>query len=327
MKKYLFTTALAVSITTIVLGQQWVNFPTGSVTEWVNINDLDVPGDSITVEALVSVHDIVSANRDIISKHSGTLDCNYLFRPNLFGISTTAGFLNLANPVTLCQDTVYHLAATYDGSIAKYYVNGIAVDSQNWTGNLTVNNLNAGIGNRFAMLDEQFTGYIDELRIWNVARTASQIGANFYNLPNPTTQAGLLAYYKFNGNYNNIQGNAAWNGTPTGSLLSLSTNPYFYGAVPSSCSPVTGIFENSFSPAIQIFPNPFTSSATFTFNIESELQNLQLKIFDVIGREVSQRKLQIPETTLERGNLPSGIYFYRVTAEGKQIAAGKFAVE
>jgi hypothetical protein len=36
------------------------------------------------------------------------------------------------------------------------------------------------------------------------------------DLTNPTMQLGLLAYYKFEGNYTNLQGNAAWNGIPVG---------------------------------------------------------------------------------------------------------------
>jgi hypothetical protein len=39
---------------------------------------------------------------------------------------------------------------------------------------------------------------------------------NMNDLPNPNTQNGLLAYYKFNGDYINVQGNAAYDGIPQG---------------------------------------------------------------------------------------------------------------
>jgi gliding motility-associated-like protein len=64
---------------------------------------------------------------------------------------------------------------------------------------------------------ENFKGNIDEVRIWNVARTEQEIQLNM-NFLIPTTQPGLLAYYKFNNNYLNSQGNAAFDGVPQGTL-------------------------------------------------------------------------------------------------------------
>jgi gliding motility-associated-like protein len=43
-------------------------------------------------------------------------------------------------------------------------------------------------------------------------------------LPNPIGQAGLLAYYEFNGNYVNSQGNLRWNGTKVGTPVFSSTD-------------------------------------------------------------------------------------------------------
>ena len=44
------------------------------------------------------------------------------------------------------------------------------------------------------------------------------------SLPNPTTQAGLLAYHTFD-NLLNKQGNPAWNGTLVGAASINQTNP------------------------------------------------------------------------------------------------------
>ena len=41
-----------------------------------------------------------------------------------------------------------------------------------------------------------FNGYVDELRLWNTARTAGQISSNRY-LVIPTNTAGLVGYYRF----------------------------------------------------------------------------------------------------------------------------------
>ena len=57
---------------------------------------------------------------------------------------------------------------------------------------------------------------MDEVRIWNVCRTQEQITSSMLDLSNPSIQAGLLAYYKFDNDYENEQGNALLNGTPIG---------------------------------------------------------------------------------------------------------------
>ncbi|HEU4576536.1 MAG TPA: hypothetical protein VFS36_16165 [Chitinophagaceae bacterium] len=85
---------------------------------------------------------------------------------------------------------------------------------------------------------EQFVGYINKVRIWNVARTQNQIMA-FMNtsLPNPSAQTGLLAYYSFD-NLLNKQGNPAWNGTLGGTATINQLNPSCATFVADSCETV-----------------------------------------------------------------------------------------
>ncbi len=70
-----------------------------------------------------------------------------------------------------------------------------------------------------------FKGYINEVRIWNVARTQQQI-RDYMNtsLPDPAAQTGLMAYYTFD-DLSNKQGNAAFNGTLRGTSTINNTNP------------------------------------------------------------------------------------------------------
>jgi len=198
-----------------LIGQNSLN-TIGAGARYVDIGDLDITGSQITVEAIIRKSNTTVSN--IISKHSGAADANYLFRPTLFGITTTAGFFFCTNPITLPINEWYHIAATYDGSLIKYYVNGCKVNELPATGDLVQNNLITAIGARPAntVPVEHFRGNIDEVRIWNIVRTEVEIQQNM-NFLLPTTQPGLQAYYKFNNNYLNSQGNAAFNGTPQGS--------------------------------------------------------------------------------------------------------------
>jgi gliding motility-associated-like protein len=187
-------------------------------TNWVAVGDLDVSGNQLTVEALIYY---TGASVNIVSKHTNPGDVNYLLRIGSFEITTTSGFAAFSGAaaagVSLVANRMYHVAATYDGAMLKYYVNGCMTGSMPWTGNMVQNNLVTAIGNMSTCQCEQFTGYIDEVRIWNVARTQAQIASNMLNLPSPATQTGLLGYWKFDGSYTNLQGNTAFDGVPMGS--------------------------------------------------------------------------------------------------------------
>lgn len=62
-----------------------------------------------------------------------------------------------------------------------------------------------------------YQGSLDEIRIWNVARTAAQISANYATEIDPTS-TGLVSYYRFN------------QGTASGTNTSLTTVPDLTGS-------------------------------------------------------------------------------------------------
>ena len=84
----------------------------------------------------------------------------------------------------------------------------------------------------------------------------------------------------------------------------------------------------------QNYPNPFNPTTTIKYTIPfvktlhaTSLQSIQLKIYDVLGREVAtlvNRKQQPGnyEVSFNAVGLASGIYFYRLTA-GNKISVKK----
>jgi hypothetical protein len=48
-----------------------------------------------------------------------------------------------------------------------------------------------------------------------------------------------------------------------------------------------------------------------------------MKIYNVLGAEVMNTTLTKQLTTLETSNLPSGIYFYKITGKNKIIQSGR----
>jgi len=92
----------------------------------------------------------------------------------------------------------YHLAGTYDGRTITVLVNGLAVANQNTSGRLHIDqsDLYIGKGDPEYIYGECFHGALDEIRIWNVARSPEEIRATM-NTPLTGKEAGLVAYWNF----------------------------------------------------------------------------------------------------------------------------------
>ncbi len=219
LSRYLFLCILVLQCR--VLTAQNVDFPNGASS--VNIGDMDIPGNKITVEALIYLEKNTPFG-NIVSKHRTPSNVNYLLRPMTFELTTyvqgnsgVTHFLQMFNPSTIAMNKWYHVAGTYDGARVKYYVDGCLVIDSAFSGNLYQNDFATAIGNQSTCECEQFSGKIDEVRIWNVCRTQQEIFSNMTTLPNPGTQTGLVGYYTFAGNYINLQGNATYDGVAKGS--------------------------------------------------------------------------------------------------------------
>jgi gliding motility-associated-like protein len=217
----------------------------------VTVGDLDVPGHLITVEAMInSSVNTTSQGRDIVSKHESPADVNYLLRPDYASITTSNGFYQTP---TICPVTIgktYHVAMTYDGATLKFYRNGFLMSQIAATGDLYQNDFITAIGEYSQeVLNSQFEGYINEVRIWNVVRTQAQLQQYMnVSLPSPSAQTGLLAYYTFD-DLTNKQGNPAWNGALNGSGIAINQINPNCSFVADSCGILACSFVTDFSYA------------------------------------------------------------------------------
>ena len=263
----------------------WLYVPTlpGAIT----VGDLDVTGNQITVEA--QFNRTVPLNSGafyghLVSKHTGTTNVNYALLPNGCEITTSgSGYTSTFQTCPPLLNKTYHVAMVYDGSTLKFYRDGFLLSQQPCTGSMTTNNLAttiAQISSSGNPLNNQFLGYVNEVRIWNVARTQNEL-RTFMNvpLPNPTTQTGLLGYYSFN-NLINKQGNAAYNGTINGSPVLNSTNPQCELII-DSCDIVVNSEQiiNDYTPVISLDPckNIINVGDASAFNIGDTVLLIQMK--------------------------------------------------
>ncbi|MBS1743720.1 MAG: PKD domain-containing protein, partial [Bacteroidetes bacterium] len=264
----------------------WLSTPV--FQSYVSLGDLDIPGNQLTVEAVINRTQPYSPGTgnnndgDVVSKHNDPSDVNYLLRPNHAYITTTNGFFATPDACEIELNKTYHLAMVYDGSTLKYYRNGFLLAQVSASGNLIQNNHETRIGRYAGSVIENFIGFINEVRIWNVARTQSQIQTYMNSsLPNPTTQTGLQAYYIFN-DLTNKQGNTTWNGFLGGSAAINTTNTSC-SFTPDSCS-VTfatniGNIINDYTPVLSFDPckNLITVEDASAFHIGDTVLIIQMK--------------------------------------------------
>jgi hypothetical protein len=104
--------------------------------------------------------------------------------------------VSVTSSVSVLPKIFTHVAATYDGSLITLYINGSQVGSANQSGNIVSNNSALFVGYGQDVINH-FQGLVDEVKIWNISRTPSQIRTTFHtSLPNASS-ANLIAYYRF----------------------------------------------------------------------------------------------------------------------------------
>lgn len=191
--------------------------PTGQITieAWLNITSLN-PGECVSIigKGYVSTYWL------------GVCDVSGVptFRTYLRGGSSarTSGVVPLGRWT--------HVAVTFDGARRKHYINGEEVADLPESGPLPTNTSQVRIGSD---VDWNFQpqGAIDEVRLWNVARSISQIRSTL-NVALTSPQAGLVAVWGLNGNPSAAVG--PHNGT------NVNSPTYLTSPVAFSCGASTG---------------------------------------------------------------------------------------
>ena len=109
-----------------------------------------------------------------------------------------------------------HVALTFDSTtdLVNTYANGELVDSFEYTsqsGNIQTSNHTLRIGNRTNSNSTPFDGQMDEVRIWNTARTAEEIQSSM-NAVLDGSESGLAGYWKFDESSGNTVVDSSSNG-------------------------------------------------------------------------------------------------------------------
>jgi hypothetical protein len=176
---------------------------TDYVTIGSSLNSTLATLNKITVEAWVKPSDAIGYDQ-LIGNYGtgGSLGMQFLLRkqPTLFvfyvGNGNGGNYVNVASAAVPTVNVWQHVAATWDGTLMSIYVNGVLSGTSTATypamGTFT-NEIRMGTNN----INENYNGFLDEVRIWNRPLCATEI-VNNMNGELTLPQTGLLSYYRFN---------------------------------------------------------------------------------------------------------------------------------
>jgi formylglycine-generating enzyme required for sulfatase activity len=108
-----------------------------------------------------------------------------------------------------------HIVITKQSQSLNFYVNGSLIGQRNTVDGQNITNTNIFIGSNPGGA-ENYTGDIDEVRIYNRALSQSEV----QQLADSTLQSGLVAHYEFEGNATDSSGNAS-HGSEVGGVTYL----------------------------------------------------------------------------------------------------------
>ena len=149
---------------------------------------------NLTIEAWIYANTL-GAYEGIVSKYHVSAANGYTFR-----LSGAGGGLDFDGVYTennlISTNTWYHVAAVKNSESYDIYINGQPQSLSGSSHTIAANDNNVSVGVDYLAAPRYFDGLIDEVRIWNTARTAAQIRENMCKTLTGN-ESGLVAYYTF----------------------------------------------------------------------------------------------------------------------------------
>lgn len=257
-----------------------------------------------TIECTIYVRALHNGTSYIVSKNGSTDYCIAItgttFGTLSFLATPSSGDSVPTNEIVL-PDAVgmHHIAYSYDGRILRAYIDGIETYS---SGNarfiLDTSNTALAIGNNSSGSGNPFDGAVEEVRIWNVARTREQISAGI-DADFSGTEAGLVGYWKCNDS----------TGSTVSDLSSYGNDGTLYGSwvrLASRMSPPFSLSAVRHLKSLRVFWDEDTPSDT---TVRVFVSSDALSWTEILSR---QQLAGSPFPELDADGAGSAVYVYAV---------------
>ncbi len=310
--------------------------------DYVSIGDLPLTG-AFTIEAWVKPSEKTDFSTILSNKTGGGENPGYTFSINTYNNSDRKLMLETygegaeTNNAVITWGVWQHIAVTSNGTTAKFYVNGLEQFATENSVSLATSNNPTNIGDFYNYGGNgKYYGGMDELRVWNYAKTQNQIQDQM-ECAVDATETGLIAYYQFN------QGIANGDNTGISSLdASVGNNGTFsnFALIGSEGNFITpggvdclysSVDENemAYNALGNVFPNPVAQGNAVRFSVNSAATgNLKVQIFNAGGQLVYTQNevLHGNEQSIEVNctELNPGIYLVQFAHEALQSSQKLF---
>ncbi len=164
----------------------------------IRTNGLNISSNKVTLEAWVKPDTSHGSDAPFVVKAGYDNDEKYML--GIEGssdkidsrVTTTSGHSRHDDSPTYSNNTWVHMTMVYDGSTKRVYKNGVQVASHSHSGNLTTTSNDLKIGKRQGS-SRYYKGELDEIRISDVARSASWVQAQYNNMNNHNSYINFSA--------------------------------------------------------------------------------------------------------------------------------------
>jgi len=270
-------TILCLSRTLSLFAQNTALQFTGTNYVSAGVDAVDPSGGEFTIEFWVNVpdsmndgnvHQFVSEGSDGLAFYLGYGSDGTIQGGDAWGATPSTG-------IPMRFGTWTHIAMTFDGLTAILYVNGDPV--ANSAGYFFTDGAPLTLGSQ-VNLSQFLAGQMDELKIWNVARSRAQIRGDFFGSPN-LSDITLLAYLAMNDGSgtavsNSASTGASQNGTIindpgganswTASPIQFGNNALVFDGVDDQVLiDANGDYDLTGGGTVEFWVNPSTLSGSF----------------------------------------------------------------
>jgi hypothetical protein len=238
----------------------------------------------------------------------------------LNGPSNTSGGW-LYGTTNVADGRWHHLAGTYDGSTLRLYVDGVQQNSRTAGGAVQTGSSSVFIGSRPGYTT--WNGSLDEVRIWNTARTASQVSSDMVTIPT-LPQSGLVGYYSFDEGLpsgSNTGVTTLYDLTATANIGTLNNFGLTSGAASNWVESYALVVPTA-TAATSLTGTSFTANWTAAAIGTTESYLLDVATTTDFSAPIAGSPFAVAANTLSKaisGLTPNTAYYYRVRAEKASV--------
>jgi len=331
MKKSLLLVFL-VLLTTTLMAEDYALLFNGEYYNEVTIpnNPALSPATAMTIEAWVKPDSItllpsIVGNEEWLSTNDGfilRIENNSFVAVPQFAIGTSAGWYRSSAPSGSVPLNLWtHIAGSFDGSHVRIFINGKEKEATPCVETMQPSVVDLRIGGHYyTYANRQWSGVIDEVRLWNIARTETEISNN---MDNPLTGAepGLVGLWRMQAG----NGSIAYDSTINGFNGSISGATWTAG-YPMDPTGVEHIPEQLTTQLIGNSPNPCKTTTSVSYSI-LEPGRVRIQAYNLLGQLVESPVDEIRQAGYHTfdwntSDLETGIYFLKLTTQ-KKISVSK----